>query len=301
MSPTTRGTSGAKSGDAASAKTSGAAGAKTSAASAQGQGAPARETLCLAQDPASDALLARDPFALLTGLMDELGTGSPLVTGLLDFSTSPLSGVLLGMAGPFLSPVVELGNSIQTVVGDLTGDAADPSAALQALIATPANVIGSFFNGATLNLDALIPFIEQTGLVPPDLLSIDSLGLNLGGLLTAGGTGGALFEDPTGIGGSIFNALSISALGLSFDGQAVGPLGALVNLSEIIAETLGWDGAGNPLADLAFPTIDWLTQGTGDVSAALAGSGVETLFDSLGGDLATLFGADLLANLLTVF
>lgn len=69
----------------------------------------------------------------------------------------------------------------------------------------------------------------------------------------------------SGDGGSILNALGIAAkvpvLGLQGNINApaagIGPLGALNNLSQVIAQFgLDWDGTGNPLADLALPSLD---------------------------------------------
>ncbi|MFV8320564.1 PE domain-containing protein [Mycobacterium sp. 23] len=98
----------------------------------------------------------------LVGLAD-FQTGSSgfeqaLVAGLTNFAASPASGVLLGAVGPFVSPAVALWNTAGSVFADLTGGS--PVAALGHLINAPANVVDAFFNGATLNLDALAPTFD---------------------------------------------------------------------------------------------------------------------------------------------
>lgn len=175
-----------------------------------------------------------------------------LVLGMLNFMSSPLSGVLIGDLGPLISPWVALSNSVQAIIDDLTGDNADPTAALQELINIPANVVGGALNGATLDLDALIPLIKDSGLLP-STTELNHLDFAFGGLLTTGSTifsTGGSFGDPPGIGGSIWNAVGIDSNLMSADGHAVGPLAAMVNLSQMIAGALGWDGSGNPLGDL---------------------------------------------------
>ena len=64
--------------------------------------------------------------------------------------------------------------------------------------------------------------------------------------------------DMTGIGGSILNSLGLTAetvlapgFPLEITGQGIGPIGALVNLSHLLAKAIGWSGTGNPLAPKA--------------------------------------------------
>lgn len=236
-----------------------------------------------------------------TALVGLLPSSSGLLQDILTLSQSPLSGILIGLAGPLISPVVALGNSIAEAVGALTGG--DPLAGLEDLINTPANVLNGFLNGATLNIDSLIPLAEQTGLLPTSFelsgltvgLDYTNLDLAFGGLLSPG-------ETVHGIGGSIFNSLGLDA-NVSLDGmffgtldvpgQGVGPLGALTSLTQLLASVIGWDGTGNPLTQLTFPTID-----PGDMGAGAAGV---DLVSTLGGELSTLvgqLGADMPLNLL---
>ncbi len=118
--------------------------------------------------------------AVLSALLNLDDFGSAIATELTHFMASPLSGVIMGLTGPFISPVVALVNSINAIVG-----ADNPAEALQAIVAMPANVVGAFFNGATLQLDPLIPLIS--GLLPPEA-EIDALSIAFGGLFTPGAT-----------------------------------------------------------------------------------------------------------------
>ncbi len=54
----------------------------------------------------------------------------------------------------------------------------------------------------------------------------------------------------------MINSLGVTALGFNLQGVPVGPLSALVNLSQMIAGAIGWNGIGNPLASVTLPTID---------------------------------------------
>lgn len=168
------------------------------------------------------------------------------VTQVVNVLASPLSGVLMGLVGPAVSPVVALVNSI-TAIGNALfhGNLAK---AVQAAINIPASVVNGFLNGANLNLDALAPLITKT---MPAGNSLGKLNIQFGGLLTAGTTG----MDLSGIGGSILNSLGLIATTtlapddpLPITGQGVGPIGALLNLTHLLAKALGWSGTGNPLA-----------------------------------------------------
>ncbi len=180
-----------------------------------------------------------------------------VITQVLNVLASPLSGVLIGLAGPAISPVVALVNSLTAAGAALsTGDA---MAALQHVINIPANVVGGFLNGANLNLGALVPLINGSGLLTHET-TLHDLSIQFGGLLTAGVTG----VDPvTGaannIGGSILNSLgqvvTTGVMGFPLDlpiaGQGVGPIGALMSLGQLLAKAIGWSGTGNPLAPAA--------------------------------------------------
>jgi hypothetical protein len=71
----------------------------------------------------------------------------PLANELLDFTGSPLSGVLIGELGTMLSPVLEF-NADLTAIGDaLGGGTPDFMTALQDLANMPADIINAFLNG----------------------------------------------------------------------------------------------------------------------------------------------------------
>jgi hypothetical protein len=177
---------------------------------------------------------------------------------ILSFLASPLSAVMIGALAPSISPLVAMVNSVTEISDALSGDTADWDAALQGLADLPANMVGGFLNGATLNLDALIPLLSDT---LPEGFGISSLSYTFGGLLSPGQTGsdvegfvnGITDGSTPGIGGSILNGLGIHLTGslpLPIDGIGVGPLGAWQSLQEIIAMALGWDGTSNPLDDM---------------------------------------------------
>ncbi|MDP7723711.1 outer membrane porin GjpA [Mycobacterium sp. TY814] len=189
----------------------------------------------------------------LAGLGDfQTGTSSletALVAGLTNFAASPASGVLLGAVGPFVSPAVALWNSAGSVFADLTGGS--PTAALGHLLDTPANVVDAFFNGATLNLDALAPAVNPfvtSGSAGGEQL--DGVSLAFGGLFSPGqvvsGASGPMYY---GTGGSLLNAVGLELSfyppddfaggSLSIPAIPVGPIGATAGLISILGQALG--------------------------------------------------------------
>ena len=86
----------------------------------------------------------------------------------------------MGELGPDHRPLVALGNSISA------GDDFNK---------TLANMVGAFFNGADLNLDSLIPAIEQAGILPAGM-NIENLDIAFGGLLSPGEVAIALARRP---------------------------------------------------------------------------------------------------------
>lgn len=197
--------------------------------------------------------------SLLLTLLPQLAPDlDPAVQELLDFAASPLSGALIGMVGPFVSPLVAFGNTIEAAF-----DAQDP---WQVLADLPANVFNAFLHGATLNLDALIPLIEESNLIPlPDEVTINGLSIAFGGLFTSGDVfANNASEDALGVGGSLLNSIGmdLNAAGfpLTLTPQPVGPFAGMGVLDSIIAAAL--DGE---LPDLT-------TEGGSDAAAALAGT-----------------------------
>jgi hypothetical protein len=170
----------------------------------------------------------------------------PLANELLDFTGSPLSGVLIGELGTTLSPVLEFNADI-TAIGDaLGGSTPDLTTAFQDLVNMPADITNTFLNGyGDVDLTSLL---QDVGITLPSLTflgapaDISDLNVDLGGLLSGAGS---LFD-------SVGLDLDIPALGeLDLSGVAVGPLASMVEMSQSIAEALGWSGVGDPLASLA--------------------------------------------------
>lgn len=163
------------------------------------------------------------------------------ITPIINFLASPASGIIMGEIGPWISPWVALGNSI-----------ADGDSFNEIL----ANMTGAFFNGATLDLNSLLPAINGAGLFPAGM-AVTNLDIGFGGLLSTGGVG----VNADGIGGSIFNSVGINIDGvpsihtIDAPSQPIGPIGALEGWGQLIAVLLGWDGSGSPLADVTLPII----------------------------------------------
>ncbi|MDD7813833.1 outer membrane porin GjpA [Mycobacterium sp. CSUR Q5927] len=210
----------------------------------------------------NDALQALIALVMPQYMPDDFPLSTDELTPVLSFLASPLSGVLIGALGPSISPLVALSNSIGEISTALSGDNPDWTAALQDIANIPANMVGGFLNGATLNLDALLPTLTEAGLLPA-VLDVTQLSYTFGGLLSPGLTGTdvegfvkEIFDGSSpGIGGSIINGLGLTTGLMGFplvaEGQGVGLLGAWQSLEEIIANALGWDGVGNPLDDVA--------------------------------------------------
>lgn len=160
-----------------------------------------------------------------------IGAVEPAAT-LLTLLSSPMSGVLMGLIGPLLSPGVELINGVGSIVDSLGGG--DFEAAVQELLATPANMVGAFFNGATLNLDALVPLLNDA-LQVPEGNAVLGASFDFGGLFTPGVT------DSGSIGGSIYNSLGLDlqmvGMGMPYSapGEGVGLIASLVSLVEMFA------------------------------------------------------------------
>jgi hypothetical protein len=175
------------------------------------------------------------------------------VTQVLDVLESPASGLLIGAAGPIISPGVALLNSVLAIGAAL--QAHDPSAALSDLLDAPANAVNAFFNGADLNLDALVPVLANSGVLTGGT-TISAIDYAFGGLLSVGSVSQGTYTQNGTItpittpGGSILNSLGLS-VALTAGGtpiviasHAVGPLGALESLSQTVGVLLGdhWDG-----------------------------------------------------------
>ncbi|MBS9536056.1 outer membrane porin GjpA [Mycobacterium sp. M1] len=188
-----------------------------------------------------------------------------MVTPIVNFLASPASAMIMGMLGPGLSPWVALMNSIND------GDGFNE---------IMANMFGAYFNGATLNLDSLLPLIADTGFLPEGT-TLTHLEFALGGLFSTGSVGQADYElfDSSGnvvnsvqaVGGSMFNALGVSlqtsilpGFTIELAGQPVGPIAAWEAWSQTVAGLLdggkgvspwAWDGKSGGTPPPALPPL----------------------------------------------
>lgn len=213
------------------------------------------------------------------------------VTDVLHFLSSPLSAMLIGSLGPAISPLVALGNSFTEISDALSGDTPDFEAALNGVLNIPANMIDGFLNGADLNLDALVPAINDAGVLPEGM-EMTSLDFAFGGLLSTGSSGAGdqgVYTFPDGtevtpVGGSIFNSIGLTLTGVPFigtldlDSNAIGPIAAQEVWQQTVGVLLGdsWDGkdATQDPPIFGLPPIGADDGGTGDMAAgALAGLG----------------------------
>jgi hypothetical protein len=212
-----------------------------------------------------DQLFTLTQELVLPSLFTDPNTES-LASSLLDFTASPESGVLIGEIGTALSPVLEF-NADVTAIGDaLGGSTPDFTTALQDLANMPADITNAFLNGyGDVDITSLVQDLGLTS-VPFFGTSADITGVtvDLGGLLNGGGS---LF-DSIGIG------LDTELGELDLSGVAVGPLASMVEMGESIAEALGWNGVGDPLASLA-------DLGTGAADAGSLATDLSTVWTSL--------------------
>lgn len=214
------------------------------------------------------------------------------VTSIVNFLSSPASGMMIGLLGPLISPWISLGNSISDHDG---------------LSATLVNFLGAFFNGATLNLDGVLPTINDSGFLPAPM-EITSLSFAFGGLLSTGEVGagpwhlygetGSTIATVPAVGGSLLNSLGVDLVGvpllnnLDLTAHPLGPIGAAIGWSELVGQLLGtdWNGKNKPATPpgvlTTFPTIpDTVSGGTDSTAAATAGT---DLMNQLGDGLTQL-------------
>jgi hypothetical protein len=262
----------------------------------------------LSGDPDAGLLGHYDLVSFLPTLVDggliplPEGTDPDMVTEIVNFLASPASGIIMGALGPAISPWIALSNSITD------GDGFNE---------IMANMVGGYFNGATLNLDFVLPMIDDADVLPEGM-SMDHLELAFGGLLTPGevanapytffDSSGDVVNEVPGVGGSILNSLGLQLTGvpalneLGFDGHAVGPIAAWQGFSQAVAGLLGadpnaWAWAGKnagtppqadpPLSGGSLPTIPDDFFDDGGASNELASTAADSLDWA---DVAAAFG-----------
>lgn len=188
----------------------------------------------------TNPLLSHRSLWTILSALEEDGS-SPIPSALqplLNFSTSYTSGILLGLVGPVIGPILALAASVTAIVENLTGAAPDLEAAFSTLINTPAVMADAFLNGGQ-TLD-VTPVLDALGLsLDLPATEVNGVGITFGGLLSPGG--------------SIFNALDFDItiagfLDVHIPGNGPGAIGSIIGLSQAIAKAIGWDGTGNPLA-----------------------------------------------------
>ncbi|MGV0803591.1 hypothetical protein ABQF26_41810, partial [Mycolicibacterium elephantis] len=59
---------------------------------------------------------------------------------------------------------------------------------MQGVINIPADIVGAVLNGANLNLDGLVPVLNNAGLLSPGT-TLHNLNIQFGGLFSPGSTG----------------------------------------------------------------------------------------------------------------
>jgi hypothetical protein len=163
------------------------------------------------------------------------------ITPYLEFSGSPLSGILWGSFGTTFSPILQLNDDITGITAALSGADPNYTTALDDLANMPANLTNAFLNGyGDVNLDSLL---TEFGITPPTTDA--ALQVDLGGLLSPAGSliNGIGFTDTLG-------DCSIACATLDVPSTAVGPIASLFLEDQAIAESIGWDGVGAPLAHL---------------------------------------------------
>lgn len=242
-------------------------------------------------------------MTLLPSLLPAGGAIDPeTISAVVNVLASPMSGVLMGLIGPVVSPAVAVLNSGIAIAAAI--QAGDPDAVFSDVFSAPANVVGAVFNGTTLDLTALTPLINDSGLM--GTTKLNSLDVAFGGLFTPGSIGRDPYEGPDGTkitapGGSILNSIGLgvdlNGIEIPIPGQAVGPIGAMQGLGQTVGALLGdgWDGKSGkvvpPLSGLQFPTVS-------DDAPANWAAAIQKLADTLLGnkDSATPSDSDTATN-----
>lgn len=148
---------------------------------------------------------------------------------ILNFTTTPISGALLGSLGPLISPVIALTNSVNAIISSLL--ASDFATAVNELINAPAYAVGAFLNGGQF-LD-LAPVLNLLGVTLPQ--EITKFGLNTGGLLSPGGVA---FDSVAANGTFQILPAPLPAINLVDPGFPIGPIGAAITIDNAIADAI---------------------------------------------------------------
>lgn len=152
----------------------------------------------------------------------------------LEYLTTYSSGIVWGMVGTVLSPILAMAAAGSDLWGYLVGEGADWAKALNVLINIPAIAVDAFLNGyGEIDLTSTV-----SGLIPEPIV-LTNFGLTLGGLLSPAGT--------------MFNALTaelsdVPIVGdINAPGAKAGPLASWFAQGKVQAKAIGWSGEGWPL------------------------------------------------------
>ena len=188
----------------------------------------------------------------------------------IEFAASPVSGELLGFAGPFVSPLIQLTESF-TAIGAYV-KSGDVAGALNELINIPANVTNAFLNGGKyLDLTGIVP---KLGIALPPQVS--KIGFNMGGLLNVAPRA---YEPPTLPGSDVHpygGGVAFDSIAVELQQEAVGlrdPGGSTATVSDP-----GWPtgaiapviGLGQALADEMLVSNQELVSGAPAATKAAA-------------------------------
>ena len=209
------------------------------------------------------------------------------LTPIINFLGSPMSALMLASVSPWIAPWVALGNSWDDISEALRGG--DTSTVLQGLINIPANMFDASLNGATLDLDSLLPAINGAGLLPAPL-ELTHLDFAFGGWFSTGGhvtagpmhvldaDGNEIAQAPAS-GGSIFNSIGFdlnTGVALSptihAPSDAIGPLGAWLGLSQVIGAELGWGSWSGKDPVFSIPAPEGFVVDDGGAGSSMADS-----------------------------
>ncbi|UVO13256.1 outer membrane porin GjpA [Mycobacterium sp. SVM_VP21] len=214
---------------------------------------------------------------------DQAATLTPII----NFLGSPMSAIMLASVSPWIAPLIAMGNSWGDI-SDALRDG-DFSGAMQGLINIPANMFDASLNGATLNLDGLLPAINGAGVLPPPL-ELTHLDFAFGGWFSTGGhvtagpmhildaDGNEIATAPAS-GGSIFNSIGFdlnTGVALSptihAPSDAIGPLGAWLGLSQVIGSQLGWGSWSGKDPIFSIPAPEGFIVDDGGAGSSMADS-----------------------------
>ena len=153
----------------------------------------------------------------------------------LNLINTHFSGLFFGLAGTVLAPVIQLGRSF-TAIGDFI-KAGDGVAAINEFINIPANVTNAFLNGSG--------YLDRTaavGMLIPGGLPVDSIGVEIGGLLSSTPYNGSL-TDPSNpptkwTGGVGFDGVTTTTGSTTLRGLKFGFLGSVVGMGQFLSDKL---------------------------------------------------------------